>query len=256
MPDQAPQKRRFDVDVCRTGVGFATISVMARTAAEADELALDCAGDYEYSEKNSEYSLVHPSAPEERAQGPQRTMELVLELTHADTYALGPSTRLKGLVMEVTADTIRRWREVAGLCAAHGLSEARQLLPAVELLSWRGEFDEGNASVAIEGGEICSTATDLWVEATDRHNSVDVVSSVVDLADICRHFDAGCERLVVAEEPLELVECFDDQRTSLWAPSATTALFKVGGELVPLEEYQRYFGFEPVDAPDARERQS
>ena len=70
MAEQNPALKRFDVDVCRTGYGFATISVMAANAQEADELALDRAGDYEYSEKNSEYTLVHPAAPAQHHPAP------------------------------------------------------------------------------------------------------------------------------------------------------------------------------------------
>ncbi len=47
----------YEVSVCRTGYGFHRIQVQARSAEEAEELALDEAGDHSYSEKTSEYTL-------------------------------------------------------------------------------------------------------------------------------------------------------------------------------------------------------
>jgi hypothetical protein len=46
----------YEVSVCRTGYGFHRIQVQARSPEEAEELALDEAGDHEYSEKSSEYT--------------------------------------------------------------------------------------------------------------------------------------------------------------------------------------------------------
>jgi hypothetical protein len=45
----------YTVTMCRTGYGFAYIDVMARSPEEAEELAMDEAGDHSYSEKASEY---------------------------------------------------------------------------------------------------------------------------------------------------------------------------------------------------------
>lgn len=47
----------FDIEVCRVGYGFATITVMARDQQEAEVLALDEAGGHDFSEKNSEYQI-------------------------------------------------------------------------------------------------------------------------------------------------------------------------------------------------------
>jgi hypothetical protein len=56
-PDQSAEPRLFSVEVCRVGYGFATIEVMAISQEDAEEKALDEAGDHEYSEKSSEYSI-------------------------------------------------------------------------------------------------------------------------------------------------------------------------------------------------------
>jgi hypothetical protein len=49
------EPENYTVSVCRTGYGFAYIDVMARSPEEAEELAMDEAGDHSYSEKASEY---------------------------------------------------------------------------------------------------------------------------------------------------------------------------------------------------------
>jgi sorbitol-specific phosphotransferase system component IIBC len=49
----------FDIDVTRIGVGFATLRIQANTLQEAQEKALDEAGDHSFSEKTSEYELTH-----------------------------------------------------------------------------------------------------------------------------------------------------------------------------------------------------
>ena len=50
-------KQTFDIEVIRIGYGSHTISVEAETYEQAQELALDKAGDYEYSEKSADYEL-------------------------------------------------------------------------------------------------------------------------------------------------------------------------------------------------------
>jgi hypothetical protein len=47
----------YEVTVCRTGYGFTRFQVQAATLDQAQELALDEAGNHDYSEKTSEYSV-------------------------------------------------------------------------------------------------------------------------------------------------------------------------------------------------------
>lgn len=51
------KEKTFFVPVVRTGYGFATIEVKAKDQKEANEKALDQAGDHEYSEKTADYTL-------------------------------------------------------------------------------------------------------------------------------------------------------------------------------------------------------
>ena len=57
-------KQTFNIEVIRIGYGSRTISVEAETYEQAQELALDKAGDYEYSEKSADYELADsPTLP-------------------------------------------------------------------------------------------------------------------------------------------------------------------------------------------------
>jgi hypothetical protein len=48
--------KKFTVKVCRISYGFNDIEVDAETPEQAEELALENAGDYLFSEKSSEYT--------------------------------------------------------------------------------------------------------------------------------------------------------------------------------------------------------
>lgn len=52
-----PAKKFFDVEVRRIGWGFRTIKVYADDQVEAEQIALDTAGDYEFSERSADYDL-------------------------------------------------------------------------------------------------------------------------------------------------------------------------------------------------------
>jgi hypothetical protein len=52
-----PAKKFFDIEVRRIGFGFRTIKVYADDQVEAEEIALNTAGDYEFSEKTADYDI-------------------------------------------------------------------------------------------------------------------------------------------------------------------------------------------------------
>lgn len=54
--------KEWEVDICRTGYGFTSITIKgAKSQKEAEEMALDEAGNHYYSEKDSDYSVVGSS---------------------------------------------------------------------------------------------------------------------------------------------------------------------------------------------------
>ena len=56
--DSLPEEKEYNIQVCRTGIGFATITVHATTQEEAEEQALEEAGDHNYNENNADYTIV------------------------------------------------------------------------------------------------------------------------------------------------------------------------------------------------------
>ena len=57
MVRSSDKKKTYKVEVCRTSYGFATIEVEAEDEYDAEDLALEKAGNYDYSEKDAEYSV-------------------------------------------------------------------------------------------------------------------------------------------------------------------------------------------------------
>lgn len=57
QPNQKGEEMKFNVHVMRIGYAFRIIQVEAKNPKEAEELALEEAGNHEYSEKSSEYSV-------------------------------------------------------------------------------------------------------------------------------------------------------------------------------------------------------
>ena len=55
--EDAPEPKEFNIQVCRTGYGFANIKVVARTHEEAEEFAIENAGNYSYNENDAEYTI-------------------------------------------------------------------------------------------------------------------------------------------------------------------------------------------------------
>ena len=49
--------KKFIVSVCRTSYALRDIEIQASSEAEAHATVLDICGDYEYSEKDSEYRI-------------------------------------------------------------------------------------------------------------------------------------------------------------------------------------------------------
>jgi hypothetical protein len=72
-------KQTFDIEVIRIGYGSRTISVEAETYEQAQELALDKAGDYEYSEKSADYEL---------ADSPSKKLPTTIKY-HSSGFVLG-----------------------------------------------------------------------------------------------------------------------------------------------------------------------
>lgn len=92
-------EKEFDIEIVRTGIGFRTIRVKAKNQKEAEEKALEEAGDHEFSEKDAEYDVADSSNKKLEAIYHEIDMECISE---TDT---------------VSMDTIRK------IFAKHGANE-------------------------------------------------------------------------------------------------------------------------------------
>ncbi len=57
MAKRQAKIQEFTIKVMRTSYAFRDIKVEAKSQKEAEKLALDEAGDHEYSEKDADYSI-------------------------------------------------------------------------------------------------------------------------------------------------------------------------------------------------------
>lgn len=190
LPEQT-ELRDFDVELCRTGVGFATISVAAIDEFEAQQLALDRAGELDYNEKSSEYTLCFPAlTAAEKASMSRPPMELIFELEAVDRDR---TSTVGGACINVTHDLLQRFQSLTGMANSCNLSEVRFYSEPANWLGCRVK-DAGLASTEFVLGK-------SWIGIAGQDHLVDgeVKSMGVELATLLSAFDEGVERVVVLQ---------------------------------------------------------
>lgn len=202
------QRRSFDIDLCRTGVGFSTIKVQAPSEYEAQQKALDVAGDFEYSEKDAEYTLCNPApSPQEQARMDRPAMELILELAGAQT------TRVGAAAFACNVHLINRLSGLRDLVDQKSLSEVRyHASPA----SWMGDLRE----FGLTDTQIVVDKTFFSLVGQDEEGDCESSSMGVKLDTLIDAFDSGANRFVVLQgtsrpDDLSFLEdagIFDDER--------------------------------------------
>lgn len=175
----------FEIEVCRTGYGFTTIEVRAASEYEAGQLALDVAGDHSYSEKDSQYQLVHEIAnPVEEARLDQK-MSMYLgvsdEAGHSDIHAVR---------IDWTRREFERLKELGALLATHNLSEVRRYESTDGVYGLSGEPTDSLASPELQVGR-------SWFAFVDADG---LRSLGVDFARVDAAFDAGHKIFVQTSE--------------------------------------------------------
>jgi len=193
----SPTERQFDVEVCRTGFGFATISVRAPTEYEAGQKALDLAGNHLYNEKGSEYTLVNP-VPALVHQ--KRVMQLTIEMESQDDCA----ESFVGVQIEVDFLFVEQLKRLAKLVQSEGLSEVRYFTVPDD---WLVDYDTDDehtldAFEAVVGGD--------WLSYSGRFAGSEHIAKAqsVDIERLVEAFESGAEELVVSgcADPLLILE--------------------------------------------------
>lgn len=209
MTKETSQKQQtFDVDLCRIGYGFASITVESSNEYEAQQKALDLAGNHEYSEKDAEYTLSNPvPSPQEQARMDRPAMELILEMTG------DRDSSVHGARVHCHHQFVSRIVDLSALVDRHSLSEARYFLEPEE---WMGLSEDGVMSLS----EITMGKSWFSFVGFDDMTDSQVSSMGVDISKLVEAFDAGANRFVVLQgssrpDDLSFVEnagIFDDER--------------------------------------------
>jgi hypothetical protein len=197
---QAPALTTFQVEVCRTSVSFNTIEVQATNEFEAQQLALDEAGNHSYSEKDAEYSLPfevpNPALVAKRAQ----TIDLLLGMTCAGDV-LEPVIGAKMVMSYADLESIQ---SIAKGVVALNLSEARAWQGVSEWLYREGYEEQESPHIA----EISVEKSGFFLTGGIEHTSDSMRSRLIDLAWLDSLFTAGVKKVVMLADmthPLEFL---------------------------------------------------
>ena len=143
----AADLKDFEIEVCRTGFGFATISVKAASEYEAGQLALDAAGDHSYSEKDSQYQLVHEIANPVEEAHLNKKMSMYLGVSddegHSDIHAVR---------IDWTRREFEKLKTLGALLATHNLSEVRRYESTDAVFGHSGEPTDSLDSPELQVG--------------------------------------------------------------------------------------------------------
>lgn len=189
--------KAFDVELCRTGVGFATVQVQARSALEADELALQVAGDQDYSEKDAEYSLVHPAPHAKEVAASQRTLRVFVDFFY-------DGETVDGMEHEITYARLQQFQMLNQLLHEQSLSELRMIKnPEKWILHSYRDPDE-----CLQVPEVVITRGHLNFVGRDEDRVV--TSSMISLDVLADCFEKECDLYVAhnyAEDSVFLDIC-------------------------------------------------
>ena len=213
-------ERTFSIEVQRLAWGNRTFEISARSLQDAQEKALDVAGNHVFSEKDSSYEVVNALAPEKQAVGRGHKMDLMLEVETQDDYYFA----VLGVTWAADDVSLAQLEADAKLCAAEGFSEVRR--PFYEHTSLYRE--DSSLGLILNLPELCVGKTHFWIEAKAEDK---VCSHPVDLRRLRAAFDAGVQLYVHAASasPQEFLESVGLQERVEGAVMGVTAVL-VGPE--------------------------
>ena len=208
-------ERTFSIEVQRLAWGSRTFEISARTLQDAQEKAIDAAGNHVFSEKDSSYEVVNATAPEKRAAVHGHKMDLVLEVETDDDYY----SEVLGVTWTIDDASLAQIEADAKLCAAQGFSEVRRSF--YEHTSLYRENSSRRPTLNLP--ELCVGKTEFWFEAKAEEK---VSADLVDLRRLRAAFDAGVQFYVRASStsPLDFLESVGLQERVEGAVMGVTAV--------------------------------
>lgn len=241
-----PKLKDFEVEMCRTGVGFCTIRVQAKDEYEAGEKALDEAGNHSYNEKASEYSLVNPVPnPADLATGdPARVLHVFMELTCDEGDRPMP-----GVKISVTQADLDRFERVFALMAKEELSEVRRYYyPDYLYLD-----DAPDKTESLDSPELVFAGGGISLQGFAEQSDIVVKTNTITFSELVAAFRSGAEILIInASYPSSsALEFFDDvgQDVTDLAVGTRTIVIAQGGKMTA-GEYESFLEERgPADAP-------
>lgn len=189
----------FDIDVCRTGFGFATIKVKAENEFEAGQIALDRAGNYDYNEKHSDYTLSNPvENPKDKdsSSGDSRKLRVIFDMqSNGD---VGP---IDGVVFEYSQTDLNKLEKLQGFVIENEIGTAGfDLYPD----AWLYGKDKNSYSEKLS--TITTGVSESFVTISGYiPRSASQMSARVDIEHLKQAFKSGVETLVVSSKPYDFL---------------------------------------------------
>ena len=202
--------QEFDIEVQRQGWGNLTLRIQAASLEQAQELALDQAGNHLFSEKDSCYEVVGTNAVRPRqvqaprgydsaatqACAPGPTMDVILQLVTDDDYY----HEVAGVMWTLDGPALARMEADSRLCVAQHFSEVRRQFYANHLYR-----QACSSRPLLNLPEMCIDKSSLWICAQAESR---VVTTAIELSQLRAALDAGVKTYVhaVESDPLDFLD--------------------------------------------------
>lgn len=171
----------FDIDVLRTATCIKTITVQADSRLEAQQKAIDQAGDYLYSERDAAYSLDMDSPQHVDEFSDLRASQLVLTCSCSNENVAYPSY----VVVQVTPALIRSIKSATELCRKEGLLSVTLAIQSTS--DWAPVNGYGSFDNDMGLGKVQITEDDFCISAGMRFSDAVVESVNVPFNDLMQH---------------------------------------------------------------------
>ena len=200
----------FDVDVLRTATCVQTITVLADSRLEAQQKALDQAGDYLFSERDATYALNMEGGKNVDEFSDLPNSQLVLGCSCSDENVAHPAY----VIVQATPALFRAIKTGMALCRDEGLLSVTLEIPSCA--EWGPVRTYESFGNVMSHGKLAITKDDFCISAGMRHSSAVVESVDMTLNALMDHIQGGAPETIVhgGEETYEhaLREQLDDDR--------------------------------------------
>lgn len=212
----------FEVDVVRTSFGVHTQKVLAENRLQAQDLALEMAGNYLYKPYHSAYALDDNNPYHEDEFSAMTESSLVMSTTCSNNMIAIPNY----VQLPITAGLVREIKHAQALCAKHGFTKVT--LACQDSANWSGTMDDGSASLKALGRdltELTVTNEDFCVHFCSADGSYVVESIDITFDQLDHHIQSGSFKTVICpgtdkeyEDLLNLLE--EDRQPETGSPSS------------------------------------